>query len=938
MNEGVRSKLRIMFSFLAMFLFVQFQTEAENKYEEGKVYRHKLENGLTVLTMERHIAPLIYHQLTYNVGSRNEKLGITGISHVVEHMMFKGTPKHGKGEASKTISANSGIFNAFTSNDMTSYYEYMPADKIETAMDIESDRMQNCIFNPDEFKSEIEVILQERRMRTESKSIGIMREVMNSMMFYSHPNRDPVIGWPSDLHHVTRDEAYNYYKTYYTPNNAFLVLVGDFETDNILKLVEKYYGKIIAGPKVENIWAVQEEQNVRKTFTVYHSDITQPSIKMAFVIPNYLDPDAAALRVAGMILCERSRDARLHKKMVEQKSIVSSIAGGFPISKDPTLFQISASIKPDSSVDKVEKLIWEEIELMKNEPVDDNELQKTKNRYKFNQVTNYMKNADIGSRISNYEAYYGWDFQSEFDKRILAVSKDDIIRVMKKYFNTDCVTIAYGYPKEGESSVNKKSNGDEEESDENKENIYQQDENIFYYQPTPDELSVINGALDVLDNESADIKKIEPMIKTMKLKNGIKLYVIENHLAPTISIIGLIDTGFMPENLEGGKPGAASFLASVMNRGTKNMDYQKISERMAFVPFSFSVDGSYKSFVFQGNSLIENADEMMKTGYDMVIDPPLLNTEIEKLRPRLALSAKNRLKSTSMKAFYYMYNTLFEGHPLTQYFSTETSIKNITRDDMMSLHEKYFQPQNTTLLMVGDMKPEEMKKLAEKYFGNWKNNSGALDRMKIPPVNPLKKKEIKVFTEKDYTECTINIGFAPTNDVNADEQEILDVMNYILAGSALTSRMGVELRDKQGLIYGIKSELWSINEGIGYWKFNTKTAPENTTKVIKGIFSEIVKLIENGVTDEELNTAKQRRLGLLPFFVETPDDVAGKVFDLIRDKKPFNYFDKSAERIRKVTKEDIIRLAKKYFTLDNFIIVVDGPIEQNSLDGLTEQL
>jgi len=143
---------------------------AQGKYEEGKLYRHKLDNGLSILTVERHIAPLIYHQLTYKVGSRNENLGITGISHVVEHMMFKGTPKYGKGAASKTISSNSGIFNAFTSNDMTSYYEYLPKNKIEVAMDIESDRMQNATFNPDEFESEIEVIIQERRMRSESQA------------------------------------------------------------------------------------------------------------------------------------------------------------------------------------------------------------------------------------------------------------------------------------------------------------------------------------------------------------------------------------------------------------------------------------------------------------------------------------------------------------------------------------------------------------------------------------------------------------------------------------------------------------------------------------------------------------------------------------------------------------------------------------------------
>lgn len=915
------------------FLLISMNLKAETKkYDEGKVYRHKLANGFTILTMERHIAPLVYHQLTYNVGSRNEQLGITGISHVVEHMMFKGTKKYGKGEASKTISKNSGIFNAFTSNDMTSYYEYLPSNKLEVALDIESDRMMNCVFDPNEFKSEIEVIIQERRMRSESGSQGIMREVLNSMVYFSHPNRDPVIGWPGDLRHVSRDEANNYYKTFYTPNNAFLVLVGDFDTENVLTLVEKYYGKIPAGPKVEELWAVQDSQKVKKTFTIYHNDIAQRSIRLAFLIPNLKDKDGAALRIAQTILSERSRDARLYKKLVEEKAIVSSVAGGFGISKDPTIFQISATIKPDSSIDKVEKLIWDEIDLMKKETVTDHELQKAKNRFRFNQETNYTKNSEIGSRMSSYEAYYGWDYLDEFNCKVQTVSKEDIISVMKKYFNQDQVTIGYAYPKGGGKAL--KETQEEEKSD--TQNIFN-NEDVFYYQSHDFQNELLKN-LSAPEDEIVKPKPIAPLIKTLKLKNGITLHAIENHLVPSVTVVGTIETGFIPENLEGKKPGVVALLADVMNRGTKELPYEQFSERLAFVPFSFSVGGSYKSFYFQGNSLIGNSDEMMKIGYDMVTDPALSEKEIEKMRPRHVVQAKNRLKSTALKAFYYMYNTIFEGHPLTKYNSTEQSINSITKDDLASLYKKYFQPKNTTLLMVGDMTAEKMKDLANKYFGNWKNDSESFRPIRSPRVKELMRKSIKVFPEKDNTECTIDIGFAPYNNVNSNEQEIMDVMNYILAGSALTSRMGVELRDKQGLVYGIKSEPWSISDGTGYWKFNTKTAPKNTTKVITGIFDEIKKFLEDGITDEELTTSKNRQLGLLPFFVETPDDVASRVFELLQDKKPFNYYDKKAERIQKISKEDVMRIAKKYFTLDRFVIVVDGPIEEHSLDNLVEQL
>jgi zinc protease len=920
--------MKIFFLLLIIHQIAAFA--ANENYEEGKVYRHQLKNGLTVLTMERHIAPLIYHQLTYKVGSRNEHLGITGISHVVEHMMFKGTEKYGKGIASKTISKNAGIFNAFTSNDMTSYFEYLPANKIEIAMEIESDRMQNCLFNPEEFKSEIQVIIQERRMRSESQANGIFHEELNSVAYTSHQNRDPVIGWPSDLQNMTRDDAYKYYKTYYTPNNAFLVLVGDFQTDDILKKVEKYYGNISPGPEVKDYVTTEEIQKTKRTLTLYHSDITSPSIRFSFHVPTYNHTDANALKMAGMILCERSRDARLYKRLVEKERIAQSVAGGMGISKDPGLFSISCTLKPDSSIDKVEKILWEEINKMQNELVSDHELQKIKNRYKFNQVTNYTKNADIGSRMSSYEAYFGYDFFKEFDTRMFSVSKEDIQRVMKKYFNETQVTIGYMFPKEGNKKTNLK---DIESEIEEKTNLT--DDKFFFIHPL-EALDILNKTL--VDEEILKPKPIAPSVKKMKLDNGVTLYTLENHLVPAVSVIGLFETGLIPEDIEGGKPGITGFLTDLMNRGTIDLTYENLSERMAFVPFSFAMSGSYKAFYFQGYSLNENADEMFKTGYDIVTNPGFRDEDINKLKPQHIITAKNRFKRTGIKAFYYMFDQIFEGHPLTQYNSTEESIKSITKQDLINLHKKYIRPNDLTLLMVGDMTPEQMKELANKYFGNWKLSSDKFDKKDLPKVKELNKKEIKVFTEKDYTECTINIGFSPYNDYNPEDEDAISIMNYILAGSSLTSRMGVELRDKQGLIYGIKSEIWDKVNNIAYWKFNTKTGPQNTKKVIKGIFTEIKKFFETGVTDDEIKTAKQRMFGLLPFYAETPDDVAGIVFGFLQDKKPLDFFDKKADRIMKVTKEDVLRVAKKYFTLDRFIIVVDGPIEQKDLEGFVEEL
>ncbi|HEX9970968.1 MAG TPA: pitrilysin family protein, partial [bacterium] len=246
-------------TFLLLVLILFLVNFALAGVKEGEVVEHLLPNGLKVLTVEMHNAPIIFSQLSYKVGSRNELLGKTGISHLAEHMMFKGTKKFSKEAVKKTIKNNGGVFNAFMSNDITSYWEQAPKNKIDIVLEIESDRMQNCIFDPKEYLPERDVVIEERHMRTDDSPQGIFREELYAIAFKSHPLQNPIIGWPADLKSITRDDVYSYYKTYYTPNNATLVLVGDFQTDEMMKKVKKYFGKISRGPEVPPVTSVEIE-------------------------------------------------------------------------------------------------------------------------------------------------------------------------------------------------------------------------------------------------------------------------------------------------------------------------------------------------------------------------------------------------------------------------------------------------------------------------------------------------------------------------------------------------------------------------------------------------------------------------------------------------------------------------------------------------------
>src|SRR5574341_1615093 len=225
--------------------------------QDLKVTEKVLPNGLKVLLKEVHKAPVVTFQIWYKVGSRNERLGKTGMSHLLEHMMFKGTKKYGPKTFSQTVQRNGGNDNAFTSKDYTAYFENFAADRIAISLDLESERMQNLLLDPKEFRSEREVVKEERRMRYEDDPVNTMVEQMMSVAFSAHPYQWPVIGWMADLNSITRDELYHHYRTYYTPNNATIVVAGDFNTKTLLPEIEKFFGKIPRGPEVPKVGSVE---------------------------------------------------------------------------------------------------------------------------------------------------------------------------------------------------------------------------------------------------------------------------------------------------------------------------------------------------------------------------------------------------------------------------------------------------------------------------------------------------------------------------------------------------------------------------------------------------------------------------------------------------------------------------------------------------------
>lgn len=416
----------------------------------------KLKNGMQVILQERHSAPVASFWIYYRVGSRNELPGCTGISHWVEHMLFKGTEQFPRGELDKAVARAGGIFNGMTSQDWTTYYETFPAERIELALQIESDRMANSIFDPDETESERTVILSERE-GSENSYFYLLGEEVQAAAHPAHSYHHPIIGWKSDLLTMTREDLYRHYRTYYTPNNAVAVVVGDFQTEQMLALLERYFGDLPPGPAVPPVRLQDPDQRAERRVILRGSELTS-YLLLGFPAPEATHPDFFPLIVMDAVLSGAkgmgllggsggSRSTRLYKALVDTQLAVG-VQSSYQPTIDPDLFSFYVTLAPDATHEQVAAAIWGELTKIQAEGVTAAELEKaikqTKAQFVYSSesVTHQAYWLGVSEVIASTEWLDDW-----LDK-LLAVTAADVQRVAQQYFVRHKQTVGWYLPSE----------------------------------------------------------------------------------------------------------------------------------------------------------------------------------------------------------------------------------------------------------------------------------------------------------------------------------------------------------------------------------------------------------------------------------------------------------------------------------------------------------
>lgn len=403
-----------------------------------------LSNGLKVILLENHKAPVATFQVWYRVGSRNEVWGKTGISHVLEHMMFKGTGSTSGEAFTRMIEEAGGNDNAFTTKDYTAYFENMSANQIHIAIELEADRMHNLVLRQEGFETERMVVMEERRLRTEDDPQTHLHEQHSAAAFQIQPYHWPVIGWMGDLKRLTLDDLKTYYRTYYNPANAFIVLAGDFKKEEMLPRIQKAFGSVPMGTRPDQEKALEEPQAGERRILVKR-EAQLPFILIGYHVPNLRRADSYALEVVAALLSQ-GKSSRFYEGLIRKGLALSANADNDFLSRDPSLFLVSVQPSPGTDTVEVEKTIDREMERLPKEPVASEELEKAKNQLEAAFILGQDSLFYQTMVLAQHEIASDWRRIDAYIPSIRSVTQDDIMRVTKQYLISDNRTVAVLVP------------------------------------------------------------------------------------------------------------------------------------------------------------------------------------------------------------------------------------------------------------------------------------------------------------------------------------------------------------------------------------------------------------------------------------------------------------------------------------------------------------
>lgn len=866
---------------------------------EGGIEELRLaRNGLRVLLVPQADVPVVAVCVVYHVGSRNEGSGHTGATHILEHLLFKGShrfdPAAGRSVAKLLERVGAG-YNATTWFDRTTYYETLPAEHLELALEIEADRMRGALLREADLAAELTVVHNEFE-RGENDPFEVLLKYSFATAFREHPYRHPTIGWRSDLEDVSLDRLRAFYDTFYHPDNATLILVGSVDRAPALAAVERHFGSIPNAPRpVPPLRVVEPPQEGERRFVVRRR-AELGWVVCSWRVPEAAHPDTHALAVLADILTG-GVTSRLFQRLVEPGTCVEAQAIPWQL-RDPGLLQIFVTLNGETQHAAVEHAVLEEVAAIARDGVSSEELERAIAQVEAQVAYHRDSPAQVASALAEAVSCADWRFYLSYLERVQAVRGEDVRRVAATYLVEDSRTVGWYVPRDHDRQT--------------------------AALPPPLRPAPLCCFLK---------REIAPRVSLSELPGGARAVLMERHHNPTVHLQGsfLGGPGLFPME----RWSVASMMPEMLERGTRRHDRLALARLLEDRGIELGVSGDTfnpMEVIVSGRCLAAHLPLVLETVVEMLREPTFPGEELERLRQlrlgELALASDDTFQR-AFDAFSRL--TYPAGHPSFRrpLAARQAGVAAVTRGDVQALHRTVAGPASLIVALVGDFETEAVTALLTRLLAGWSGGVAACPA--VPRITPEVNRPDEVLERmEDKPNLDVVLGH-PGNLRRADPDFVAALLgNSVLGQSPLVSRLGRRLRDQEGLTYGIVSRFFGASLVDGPWAVSFSVGAANLDRALAVVREELVRFLSDGPSEEELEDEKHAWAGAYTVTLADPARLARELAGLLRHGRPLAEIDTFPETIlatdrRAVTDAMLRRIRPDHLSLAVAGSLVDRP-------------
>ena len=879
--------------------------------------KYELENGLDVILHQDKSDPIVSMAIQYGVGSNREKTGRTGFAHLFEHMLFQESENVGQDQFFKKIQDVGGTLNGGTWKDGTIYYEVVPKNALEKIMWLESDRMGFFINTVTEsaFYNQQEVVQNEKRQRVDNNPYGHTGWVIDKNIYpEGHPYNWQVIGELVDLQNATVEDVREFYDKYYGPNNATLVIAGDFETEEIKPMIEKYFGEIKKRQEVAPLEPMPVTLDATKRLMHEDNFATAPQLNMVYPTLQQYTDDAYALDFLGQLLSQ-GKKAPLYKVLVEEKELTSRTTAFNNSQEIAGAFRIIITANEGKTLQEVEDAIFEAFTMFEEQGVTDRDIERIKASLEtdfYNQISSVLGKS---FNLAQYNVFAGDpEFYKKDLENIQSVTKEDVMRVYNTYIKDKPYVLTSFVPKGKPELAANNSEVAPVVEEEIKENVARE---------------IVNTEEEIAKTPSAFDRSVEPgtgeapalNIPTSwksELGNGMVVYGISQDEIPTVNFSLIIEGGHLLDDLS--KNGVANLMSDIMMEGTANKTPQELEEEIELLGASLNMYTTRESIVVQGNTLVRNFDKLMTLVEEILLEPRWDEAEFNRIKTATINSIKRSDANPNAVANRVWNKMLYgEGHPFAYPTSgTVESVEAITMDDLKAFYQKNFSPSISRFLIVGKIDQDQTIAALNSLESNW-----AAKEVTIPefPVDTSRDKSTLAFVDiPNAKQSVINIGYLSMARDNEDFYPA-EVMNYKLGGS-FSGNVNLILREEKGYTYGARSG-FSGTKIPGTFNASSSVRTNTTSESVE-IFRDQIKAYKEGISAEDLEFTKNAMIKSNARRFETQFSLLGMLSEMSNYGLAPNYIEQEEAIINNMTLEQHKELANKLLDENRMLYLVVG--------------